>query len=218
MNQFESALTRYLKPEQLALIRDKRIAIGGAGGLGSNVAVALVRTGFRHFEIIDRDVVEASNLNRQDYTLKDIGSPKVKALKKRLLGINHDLDMIGYQKEWTETSTEGLFEKSDIVIEAFDQAAWKARFVDHYRTRVPFVVSGNGMAGLLQKSPMTVRKVGNVYIVGDGTTDIADGHPPLAPRVIQCAAKMAEIVLDLTLGQKISSTIDSAVSCLKIGE
>jgi sulfur carrier protein ThiS adenylyltransferase len=199
-NQFESALTRYLTPDQLALIQAKHIAIGGSGGLGSNVAVALVRTGFVHLTIIDKDIVEASNLNRQDYTLKDIGLPKVKALKKRLLGINPDLEIVCFQKEWTETSTDGLFEKSDIVVEAFDQAAGKARFVNHYRTRVPFVVSGNGMAGLLQKSPMIIKRIGNVYFVGDGVTDIADGHPPLAPRVNQCAAKMAEIVLDLTLG------------------
>ena len=199
-NPFTAALTRYLTPGQLTLIQAKRIAIGGAGGLGSNVAVALVRTGFTHLAFIDKDVVGASNLNRQDYTLKDIGIPKVKALKKRLLGINPDLEIICYQKEWTETSAERQFEKSDIVIEAFDQAVWKVRFVEYYRSRVPQVVSGNGMAGLLQKSPLVVKKIGNVYLVGDGTTDIADGHPPLAPRVIQCAAKMAEIVLDLTLG------------------
>ena len=55
------------------------------------------------------------------------------------------------------------------------------------------------MAGLLEKEDMTIKKVGNVYIVGDHETDSADGHPPMAPRVTACAANMAEIVLDLTL-------------------
>ena len=43
-------------------------------------------------------------------------------------------------------------------------------------------------------------RIGNILMVGDGKTSITDGNPPLAPRVIQCAAQMAEIVLDLTLG------------------
>ena len=199
-NPFETALLRYLSPQQLATIQSKKIAIGGAGGLGSNVAVALVRTGFRLLTILDKDVVDASNFNRQDYTLKDIGRPKVEALKERLLSINPDLQVVGIKQSWAERSAGRPFQNCDIVVEAFDQAEWKFRFVEFYRTRAPFVVSGNGMAGLLQKAPMTLKKVGNVYLVGDGTTSITDGNPPLAPRVIQCAARMAEIVLDLTLG------------------
>ncbi len=62
------------------------------------------------------------------------------------------------------------------------------------------IVSGVGMAGLSEKKPMTVKKMGNVYICGDRSTDSAQGHPPMAPRVTQCAAMMAEIILDLTLG------------------
>jgi hypothetical protein len=46
---------------------------------------------------------------------------------------------------------------------------------------------------------MTVKKMGNVYICGDRSTDSSQGHPPMAPRVTQCAAMMAEIILDLTL-------------------
>ena len=61
------------------------------------------------------------------------------------------------------------------------------------------MISGVGMAGLMEKKPMTVKKMGNVYICGDRTTNSHEGHPPMAPRVTQCAAMMAEIVLDLTL-------------------
>ncbi len=200
INPFETALLRYLSPQQLCTIQSSKVGIGGAGGLGSNCALALVRTGFKNFEIIDKDVVDASNLNRQDYTLKDIGRPKVEALKDRLLSINPDADVNVHRKEWAENDGAVVFQGCNIIVEAFDKAEWKFRFVEYYRNRVSFVVSGNGMAGLLQKSPMTVKKVGNVYMTGDFTTSINDGHPPLAPRVIQCAAKMAEIVLDLTLG------------------
>ena len=62
MNIFEQGLLKYLKPEQLALIQSKKIGIGGAGGLGSNCAMMLVRSGFKNLEIIDQDVIDASNL------------------------------------------------------------------------------------------------------------------------------------------------------------
>src|SRR5580704_15932635 len=93
MNLFEQGLLKYLKPEQLTLIQSKKIGIGGAGGLGSNCAMMLVRTGFKHLEIIDQDVIDASNLNRQQYFPDEIGLPKVDTLKKRLLDINPEADI-----------------------------------------------------------------------------------------------------------------------------
>jgi sulfur carrier protein ThiS adenylyltransferase len=199
-NPFELGLLRYLDSDQLATIRSKRIGIGGAGGLGSNVAVNLVRTGFRNLEIIDKDVIDSTNLNRQDYTLNDLGAPKVEALRERLFAINPAMTIAIHQMEWSEGNASRFFEGCHYIIEAFDDAGWKYRFVEYYRSRFPYVISGSGMAGLFTKSPLIVRKVGNVYVAGDQTTSTSDGHPPMAPRVAQCAAKMAEIVLDLTLG------------------
>lgn len=223
MNPFESALTRYLTDEQLRLIQRERICIAGAGGLGSNVAVALVRTGFRHLEMLDRDVVDASNLNRQDYLLADVGRPKVEALRERLLGINPSALIVTHQAEWTLSNSGSFFAGARIVVEAFDRAETKSAFVNWAAGCAEFVVSGNGMAGLTgasttppprsarlgpapagltgaSASATSVRQVGNVYIVGDGATSTEAGQPPLAPRVLQCAARMAEIVLALTLG------------------
>lgn len=202
-NPFEEGLFHHLSPDQFALIQSKKIGIGGAGGLGSNVAVLLVRTGFRHFEIIDKDIIETSNLNRQDYTIDDVGAPKVEALRARLYSINPAINIKIHQKEWNEKAASGLFEGCHFIVEAFDEADWKFRFVEFYRARFRHVISGSGMAGLLEKSPMTVKRIGNVYVVGDLVTSTSDGHPPMAPRVSQCAAKMAEIVLDLTLGLSI---------------
>jgi sulfur carrier protein ThiS adenylyltransferase len=197
-NVFESALRRYLSDPQLNTIRNARIGIGGAGGLGSNVAIALIRTGFRHLEIIDKDIVEASNLNRQDYTIADIGKPKVECLKARILSINPDADITIHRSEWTPVNAEHFFKDATIIIEAFDKAATKTHFVEYYAPRVSFIISGNGMAGIMPNtSATTVRKTGNIFLIGDGITSIEDNHPPLAPRVLQCAAKIAEVTLNL---------------------
>ena len=91
------------------------------------------------------------------------------------------------------------------MVEAFDVADWKHKFVDHYHDKAKVIVSGVGMAGLVEKKPMTVKRIGNIYFVGDRATDSHQGHPPMAPRVTACAAMMAEIVLDLTLGIKKAS-------------
>ncbi len=200
MNAFENELTRYFKADHLARIKAKRIAIAGAGGLGSNIAVALVRTGFRNIEILDKDTVEPSNLNRQDYTLHDVGRLKVDALKTRLLTINPEANILIHPVEWSLMNADGLFNNASIVVEAFDTTTVKATFVEYYARHAPFVVSGNGMAGLNPTTSATaLRQVGNIFIVGDGATSTDDGQVPLAPRVVQCAAKMAEVVLSLTL-------------------
>ena len=199
MNIFEQGLLKYLKPEQLALIQSKKIGIGGAGGLGSNCAMILVRSGFKHLEIIDQDVIDASNLNRQQYFTREIGLPKVEVTKQRLLDINPDANITVCKTQWNEGNADQFFKGFDFIVEAFDVTDWKHRFVQYYAPRFPVMVSGVGMAGLLEKKPMTVKKIGNIYICGDCTTDSAQGHPPMAPRVTACAAMMAEIVLDLTL-------------------
>ncbi len=202
MNTFEQGLLKYLSAEQLVVIQSKKIGIGGAGGLGSNCAMMLVRTGFKLFEIIDQDVIDASNLNRQQYFTAEIGLNKVDVTKKRLLDINPDAQITIHKTQWNEDKAPQFFSGFNYVVEAFDQVDWKSRFVQYYAPRFPVVVSGVGMAGLLEKQPMTVKKIGNIYICGDRSTDSHAGHPPMAPRVTQCAALMAEVILDLTLGFK----------------
>ena len=61
-------------------LRRASVAIAGAGGLGSNVAVMLARAGIGHLHIVDYDIVDITNLNRQAYTIRHIGMRKVDAI------------------------------------------------------------------------------------------------------------------------------------------
>lgn len=200
MNPFEQGLQRYYSADQLNRIQSQRIGIGGAGGLGSNIAVILTRSGFKDFEIIDGDIIEASNLNRQHYFLDEIGQEKVSVLKKRLLKINPGADVQAHCLRWQPNIGEKFFNGCDFVVEAFDQVDNKHAFIAFYQDHHKHIISGSGMAGLFEKKEMGIKKIGNVYIAGDLSTDVAKGHPPLAPRVTACAAMMAEVILDLTLG------------------
>lgn len=77
----------YLTSDDQNLLKNYPIFLGGAG-IGSIIAENLLRFGFETITIVDGDTVELSNLNRQNYTEKDIAKPKVEALKERLLSIN----------------------------------------------------------------------------------------------------------------------------------
>jgi len=202
MNLFEQGLKKYLTKKELGTIQASKIGIGGAGGLGSNIALILTRIGFKNFEILDKDIIEPSNLNRQPYFLNEIGSPKVEVLKKHLLLINPDIQCKIIQAEWKSENAGNYFGGCPIIVEAFDQAQFKSQFIEYYQDKAKVIVSGSGMAGLYEKEPLQIKKLNNIYIVGDQKTDTDCGHPPLAPRVIACAAFMAEIVLDVVLGIK----------------
>lgn len=76
------------------------IAIIGCGGTGSNVALCLASSGFQNFTLVDFDVVQASNLNRQfAYDLRDIGNSKVICLRDKLQQINKGLNISTYEKK-----------------------------------------------------------------------------------------------------------------------
>lgn len=67
INSLRQGLTRYFTPEQLARLRAARVGLAGAGGLGSNTALMLARCGVEDLLLVDDDVVEPSNLNRQQF-------------------------------------------------------------------------------------------------------------------------------------------------------
>lgn len=66
------------------ILKEKYVAIAGLGGLGSNIAMLLVRSGVGHLMLVDFDTVEKSNLNRQQYLPRHIGMWKTDALAEQL--------------------------------------------------------------------------------------------------------------------------------------
>jgi len=74
-------------------LRTGKVGIAGCGGLGSNIAVSLVRAGIGSLKIADYDKVELSNLNRQYYFLEDVGKLKTEALKNLLWQINPEVNI-----------------------------------------------------------------------------------------------------------------------------
>ncbi len=93
MSKLKNGLTRYFTEDQLNKISTARVFIAGCGGLGSNVAHLLVRSGFLHFTLLDCDFVDESNLNRQFFFPDQTGMTKTEALAQNLLRLEPDLDL-----------------------------------------------------------------------------------------------------------------------------
>ena len=85
---WDAVLEGHLAAERRRVLASARIGMAGAGGLGSNCAVFLARTGIRHFVIADPDVVALSNLNRQHFFPRHLGLSKVEALGDVLRELN----------------------------------------------------------------------------------------------------------------------------------
>ena len=79
--EIETALNERHSPEKQKLLSAGQVTIAGLGGLGSNVAYSLARIGVGHLHLIDFDVVDITNLNRQQYFMEHIGMYKTDALK-----------------------------------------------------------------------------------------------------------------------------------------
>lgn len=110
----------YISPENQHKIRRRRIFIAGSG-LGSVIAECILRLGFENMYLIDGDVIEASNLNRQNYTMQDLGKPKVSVLKERLLSINPGA-IIECSNRFidNESMISKILHEGDIAINAID--------------------------------------------------------------------------------------------------
>ncbi|AEV69114.1 sulfur carrier protein ThiS adenylyltransferase ThiF [Acetivibrio clariflavus] len=201
MNTFEKGLCNYLGEENLKKIQKLKVGIAGAGGLGSNCAFNLVRSGFKKLKIVDFDVVEPSNLNRQFYFLDQLNTSKVNALRSNLLRINPDLEIEALNIKLEKENIEQVFEECDIVVEAFDKAAYKALIAESFFSSGKLVVCASGLAGWGKSDDIVVKKIHEkFYMVGDFVSEVNEDLPPISPRVNIAAAKQANIVLSYALG------------------
>jgi len=198
-NFFEEALTNYYGAEILQRLRGVKVGICGAGGLGSNCAVHLVRSGITRLRIIDFDRVEYSNLNRQFFFLDQLGCPKVESLRENLLRINPGAEIEVVAERLTSDNALMLLEGCDIIVEAFDLAERKAELVSAVFSDGRPLVACSGIAGYGSSDRIKVRKVcPNFLLVGDMESDTADA-PPYSAIVGIAAAKEADAVIEYIL-------------------
>jgi len=188
-------------PEIRKILKKKTVGIAGAGGLGSNCAVALARVGLGKIIIADFDKVRRKNLNRQYYFYEQFGQKKVFAIQDNILYINPYVKVEPHDLKLNPRNIPHIFKKCDVIIEAFDLASEKQMIIETVQTEMPDIpiIVGSGMAGWGDNNSLTSRQVGNLYICGDEKSEIDEDLPPLAPRVGIVAHMQANIAMDLLL-------------------
>ena len=185
-------------------LKKAKVCILGLGGLGSNVAVLLARSGIGYLKLIDFDVVEASNLNRQQYRISHIEIKKTEAIKTIIKEINPFVEIDTLDIKVDRENILSVVEDIEIVVEAFDRAETKAMAIEELLTnKNKIVISASGMAGLGSANEVITRKIKeNFYLIGDNYSDYEEYLGIMSTRVMLCAAHQANMVLRLILGEK----------------
>lgn len=202
-NITEQAMFERNAPDTRERLKAARVAVAGLGGLGSNIAAALARLGVGELILIDHDIVEPSNLNRQHYGITHLGMKKTVALSSQLADINPFINIKTADAFITAENAAQLFDGYGIVCEALDDPLTKAMLVSTLLSNSPTVkiVAASGMAGTDSANGIRTRAAmnGRLYVCGDEETAVESGAGMMAPRVLVCAGHQANAVMRLIL-------------------
>ncbi len=130
---------RYSRQNQLTVIPNnfqtsiinKNLIIIGCGGIGSILAQMLIRGGFETLTLIDNDLIDESNLQRQLYFENDIGKSKSKTLAKYLKKINKSATIRYYETFINDNNINNLCQNSDLIIDCSDNIKTR-RIINNY--------------------------------------------------------------------------------------
>jgi len=179
-----------------------RVGIAGAGGLGSNCAVALARSGVGTLVLSDFDVVEPANLNRQYFFSGQVGMLKTVALKENIARINPDIIVIAHTEKLDSKNIPEIYAGCEVVVEAFDRDDMKEMLIGTVLEKMPGipVIVGSGLAGWGHSEAIKFRKIDDtLYVCGDESTVAGDDMPAMAPRVGMVANMQANTVVELLM-------------------
>jgi sulfur carrier protein ThiS adenylyltransferase len=203
--EFESLMMARHTPGIHQKLKRAVVGIAGLGGLGSTVAIALARVGVGTLILADFDVVEPSNLNRQQYLIHQVGMPKVEALQENISKINPYVKVRTCNEKVDQNNVERIFREAAVVVEAFDRAEEKAMLINAVSEKMPdkYIVAASGVAGYGDNNEIrTVRFSSKIIIVGDQKTAAQPGVGLMAPRVGIVAHHQANTVLRILVGEE----------------
>lgn len=144
MNSYLDKSIALLGEDKIKSISEKTILVIGLGGVGGTALEALARTGFKKFILIDCDVVDVTNLNRQILYMENaIGKQKIEAAKNRISMITSDLEVKTINAKIGDTKLDELgLGKVDFIIDAIDYVPGKLHIYDFaLANKIPFISS-----------------------------------------------------------------------------
>jgi sulfur carrier protein ThiS adenylyltransferase len=192
-------------PEIKSHLSKFKVGIAGAGGLGSNCAVALARSGVGTLVISDFDIVEWTNLNRQYYFTDQVGMQKTDALRDNIARINPETIVITHNIVLDASNIPVVFEGCDLVIEAFDRSDMKEILIETMQRIMqgtPIII-GSGVAGWGKSDSVSFRKIDDtMFVCGDESTEVSESMSAMAPKVGMVANMQANVAIEILMNLK----------------
>ncbi len=153
-------------PEGLEVMKNSTVAVLGIGGVGSIAAEALARTGVGRIIMIDKDVVDITNVNRQIHALvTTVGQPKAELMRDRILQINPECDAVALRMFYTEETYEQLFQYPlDYVLDASDTISYKIHLIKQCLQRKIPLISSMGAANKMDPTRFQVADISKTTV------------------------------------------------------
>lgn len=148
-------------PEGLEKMKNSSVAVLGIGGVGSFTVEALARTGVGKLVLIDKDVVDITNINRQIHaTLHTVGQSKTELMMERVKAINPDCEVVMLQMFYNEETSDQLFaHQLDYIVDAMDTVSAKIHLILEARQRKIPIISSMGAANKMDPTKFEVADI-----------------------------------------------------------
>lgn len=190
-----------INQENLNILQNSHVAIFGIGGVGSYVVESLVRSGIGEITIVDFDIVDITNINRQIIALHStIGKKKVDVMKERILDINPNIKIHTFDTFVSkETINKFNFENYDYVVDAIDNVTGKLLIIEKCKEHNTPIITSLGTANKLDPTKLTL-------------TDISKTHTCPLAKVIRLELRKREIKhLDVLFSTELPIKTDTNV-------
>lgn len=161
MNSYLDRSIGLLGEDKISNIGTKTILVIGIGGVGGTALEALARSGFKKFILVDSDLVDISNLNRQVlFTEEDVGKDKVECAKNHLLKISSDFDIEIIKAKIGESKLNDLLKvKPDFIVDAIDLVEGKLEIYKYCLENNIKFISSLGMGNRIDPEKVTITSL-----------------------------------------------------------
>ena len=165
MDNWLSRTELLIGKENIDKLSKKTVAVFGCGGVGSYAVEGLVRSGIGNIVIIDNDVVDITNINRQLIAdTSNIGKPKVEVAKERLLKINPNLNISIFQEYYDSSNSNMLLGDYDYVVDAIDSVTSKIHLIEQCINKNIPIISCMGTGNKLNPTELEVSDISKTSV------------------------------------------------------
>ena len=163
MAKWQERAELLFKPEGLNNLKNANVLVVGVGGVGSFAAEFLARAGVGNLTIVDGDVVDITNINRQLPALHStVGLSKIDVVGNRLLDINPELNLTKVQEFLSpERAFEIVDEKYDYVLDCIDSVTPKLNLIIGAKRKRVKIISSMGAGGKMEAAKVKVADITN---------------------------------------------------------